>query len=434
MKVLFLTTYNVPIDKEHFFTKSVWLGLCEHFQKFTHDELLLATITETHDYASSSIQQSTYDENQYYKLYLPYEFTNVDKVRVISNFFEFISPSVIHSNMIETFDVQAAKSLNIPIVLTMHIGGLICPRGGGDGFLKSDDSVCSQPVSGKCLKCCCETLPFPKISYWLERLVPNVAKSYLYHRFHGKQIFYLTPFLQKSFVIRERKKAIEALKYATIIAANERLVFLLALNGLKEKVRLIPHGVCPRKRLDFPKIGNVVKFYYLGRIQHSKGLHNALLAFKDIPKHLYEFHIIGDAEKSGPSQRYEREIYELASGLNVYFHGRLANDRLADVVSDMHVMIHPAIFHEIYGIAIAESLSMGRPVIATKCGGAEMQVLDGVNGWLVNQNDVQDLHKKIMWIIDNKSLLLAISKNCYLPHSLSEYVEKLSFLYKDLTD
>ena len=33
MKFLFLTTYNVTLEREHFFTIDVWNGLCEHFKQ-----------------------------------------------------------------------------------------------------------------------------------------------------------------------------------------------------------------------------------------------------------------------------------------------------------------------------------------------------------------------------------------------------------------
>ena len=434
MKVLFLTTYNVPINKEHFFTKSVWQGLCAYFSGLASDRLLLATIFETHNSEPVKVLTEICDEKEYYQIFLPANLESHEKVGEISKFFGLISPTIIHSNMVETFDVQAAKSLNIPIVLTMHIGGLVCPRGGGSGFLKYDDSICNQSVSNQCLRCCSEELPFPSISYLLEKIVHRDVKCLLSKVLCNRQILYLTPFLQKSFSVENRVEAIRILKYATIIAANQKLVSLLALNGLQDNVKLIPHGVNPRKKLKFPRVDGAVKFYFLGRIQYSKGLHNVLLAFRDIPTNLYELHIIGDAENQGPSRRYDQYIRKIAKKINVYFHGRVPNDQLDDIISELHVMIHPAIFHEIYGIAIAESLSMGRPVLATKCGGAEMQVIDGVNGWLVNQNDVPALQKKILQIIEKKSLLPAISENCHLPHPLSEYTKNIYSLYKELSD
>ena len=200
---------------------------------------------------------------------------------------------------------------------------------------------------------------------------------------------------------------------------------ILALNGLTDNVVLIPHGVKPRQRLPFPEVKDVVKFYYCGRIQYAKGLHNLLSAFDGIDKSLYELHIIGDAESSGPSRRYDKRIKRMAVGKNVIFHGRLPNSKIEDVIRDMHVMIHPTICLEIYGISIAESLSIGRPVLATRCGGTEMQVYDGINGWLVEPNNVDRLHEKVKEILNEKDKLSNMVHDCSLPHPILQYINEL---------
>lgn len=431
MKLLFLTTYNVHYEREHFFTINVWNGLCKQFEQ-SEDGIVLATIIVDSQHTKSSITVEKVNGRKYYKLhYSPY-ISEEERVREISHFFRYINPDVIHSNMIEVIDVEAAKRCNIPIVLTIHIGGFICPRSGGNGFLKHDDSICNDKVGRHCLKCCSQDLPFPFLTSLLYRLIPEALKEWLYYKLRFKHIFYITEFLIKAHDVILRRKAIETYKYATIIAANNRLKELLALNGLTDNVVLLPHGVEPRTRLPFPKIKEVVKFFYLGRIQYAKGLHNFLKAFDGIDNSLYELHIIGDAEQSRRTLRYDKYIRRLAIGKNVCFHGRLPNTDIERVIKDMHVMIHPANFLEVYGISIAESLSIGRPVLATRCGGTEMQVRDGENGWLVPSNNVAALHDKVVEIIQHKELVEKMSENCSLPHSLSAYCMSLTRIYYGL--
>ena len=432
MKLLFLTTYNVPIEKEHFFTIDVWNGLCESFDRST-DEIALATIVVNSHYAETSISEEGCNGKKYYKLHLSTFLSDEEKVGEIACFFRYIAPDVIHSNMIEVIDVEAARKCNIPIVLTIHIGGFICPRSGGNGFLKYDDNICGCKIGNHCFRCCSQDFPLSFFARILYRLMPNRLCEWLYCRLRGKQIFYLTLFLTKVYEINLRKKAIEVYKYATIIAANQRLKGLLALNGLKDNVVLLPHGVKPRPRLPLPDVKDVVKFYYLGRIQYAKGLHNLMQAFEGIDKSLYELHIIGDAESSGPSRRYDLKTQKMSIGRNIIYHGRLPNDKIESVIKDMHVMVHPAIFLEVYGISIAESLSIGRPILATRCGGAEMQIRDGVNGWLVEPNDVAGLRAKIIDIINHKERIPIMSANSTLPHPLASYSESLQVIYSNLS-
>lgn len=431
MRLLFLTTLNLVITIEHVFTKNVWGELCNHF-KVREDEIALATIFQQENYGDSKVVEEKYQDKKYYKLFYSSTLTEDEKITEITRFFQYISPSIIHSNMVDAIDVYAAKACNIPIVLTIHVGGAICPRGGVHGFMNYNDEICKTSIGSHCLKCCAQDLPFPAVSHLLYRTMPDKLLSWASNKVAGKQVFYISQYLSSFRDVAQRHKKIEIYKYATIIAANSKLKELLALNGLTDNVVLLPHGVQSRPCLPFPKIDGVVKFFYIGRIQYAKGLHNVLKAFDGIDKSLYELHIIGDSSSSSKGQRYKADLLRLAKGKNVFFHGEIPNNELESIVKDMHIMIHPAIVLEVYGITIAESLSMGRPVIATRCGGAEMQIVDGVNGWLVAPNDIDMLRKKILEIIKEKEQVSAMSNKCHLPHPLPQYTESLLSLYEVL--
>ena len=431
MRLLFLTTLNLSINIEHVFTKNVWGELCNHF-KVGEDEIALATIFQQENYGDSKIVVEKYQDKQYYKLFYSSSLSEDEKIAEITRFFQYISPSIIHSNMVDAIDVSAAKKCDIPIVLTIHVGGAICPRGGVHGFMNYKDEICSTSIGSHCIRCCAQDLPFPALSHLLYRTIPDRLLSWAANKVAGKQVFYISQFLNSFKDVTLRKEKIEIYKYATIIAANSRLKKLLALNGLTDNVVLVPHGVQSRPRLPFPTIDGVVKFYYVGRIQYAKGLHNMLRAFDGIDCSLYELHIVGASSTSSRGRRYKAKLVNLAKNKNVVFHGEIPNMKLESVIKDMHVMIHPTICLEVYGLTIAESLSIGRPVLATRCGGAEMQVQDGVNGWLVEPNCVEALHDKILDIISHKEQLKDLSTCCKLPHSLRSYVENLSMLYKEI--
>lgn len=431
MKLLFLTTLNSAIDKEHVFTRNVWKGLCQKFDKEGDgDELVGASVFLDAHSSEPFITESTYDGKHYYHLHLSASLSEEGMVEALAKLFRYIEPTIIHSNMVEAIDVVAAKLCNIPIVLTIHIGRFMCPRSGGNGLLKHNDTICDTAVGKHCFKCCSQDFPLPWFSHLLYRLTPTSLKEWAYHKLKGKQIFYLTQFLVRSHDVVQRQKAVEIYKYATVIAANHRLKDILALNGLTDNVILLPHGVHPRPKLPLPEVRDKVKFYFLGRIQYGKGLHNLLQAFDGIDNSLYELHVIGDAESRRSLQAYKARVVGMAKGKNVIFHGEVPNSDLESIIKDMHVMIHPGNVMEVYGLTIAESLSIGRPVLATRCGGSEMQVQDGINGWLVAPNNVAALHRKIVDIIQHKEQIATLSNNCTLPHPLPEYIDQLMLLYK----
>lgn len=429
MKVLFITTFGQSIPHEHIFTRNVWLKMCQY------PEVNLLTIYKGADNESKS-EWLTYDKAEHwYQLTIPSHIfkSHISTVDFIERYLRQISPDIIHSNMIEGFEIEAAKRLNIPVVMTMHIGGLICPRGGGNGFLKWDDSLCNGNVGTECRKCCCHELPLPYIARAIDYIMPKKLINRLKNITRHRKIFYLSPLLSINDTIAERLRIIEILKYATVITANSRLSEMLSFLGIPTVV--IPHGIRHFNHIQYPTIDSdsVIKFYYLGRIQYSKGLHILLKAFKGIPHNLYELHVFGDAYQPRREQRYKKKILHLAKDINVNFHGFVENSNLNSLLKDMHVMIHPAIFHEVYGINISEALSLGHPVLATQCGGPEMQIREGINGWLVPPNSPYALRNAINKIIDQRDRLSTMSANCSCPNTLEHYVEELMSLYRKIT-
>lgn len=424
MNVLFITTFGQSIIHEHIFTRNVWYALREN------PSVSLMTIFEE----GKEIRYDYDPSDRWHKLYLPSAVlkSRKDSIQAVAECFKRISPDIIHSNMIEIFEIEAANKLKIPIVLTMHIGGLICPRGGGNGFLRWDDTICDGPVGDKCRKCCYYELPFPYIAELIDKLIPQKLSDRLNDKLKGKRIFYLSPILSISENINRRLEATETLKKATVITANNRLSSVLKNLGIPTEV--IRHGIKSFNRYDYPKVeaGNKVKFYFLGRMQYSKGLHILLQALEGIPIDSYELHVFGDAYPALREQIYKKKILKLAKHKSVIFHGFVENNQLPELLKGMHVMVHPAIFHEVYGINISESLSFGHPVLATKCGGPEMQIQNDVNGWLIEPNNVIELRKKIKYIIDNKSILPQINANCHCPNTLDNYVGELYKLYGKL--
>lgn len=428
MKLLFLTTFDRSIDTEHVFTLNVLKALCRKFDAEGH-ELAIATIFSDAQSCNSFITEASYNGKHYYQLHLFSSLSERGMVIEIAELFRYIQPSVIHSNMKEIVDVAAAKLCQIPIVQTIHIGGFLCPRGDIHGFLKHDDTICDASVGRHCFQCCSKDFPLPPLSRFLYWLVPDSVKEWAYYRFYQRQIFYLSQFLIRSHDIVLRKNAIDVYRYATIVAANHRLKDLLALNGLTDNVILLPHGVEPRPRLPIPSVDGKIKFYYLGRMQYAKGLHVLLQALEGIDNSLYELHVIGDTAPGRKAAKYKERIHRLAQGKPVIFHGELPNADIESVIKDMHVMVLPTICMEVYGLSIAESHSIGRPVIATRCGGSEMQVVDGVNGWLVAPNDVKVLHEKMLDVINHKEQIAAMGANCCLSHPIEDYINRLVEIY-----
>ena len=172
-----------------------------------------------------------------------------------------------------------------------------------------------------------------------------------------------------------------------------------------------------------------IRFFYVGRICRIKGLHILLEAFSGIAdQDKAELHIIGGAGNKG-EQRYMDDLQRRYRTANIVWHGKVSSDKVFDIIKEYDVMVHPTICMEIFGLNIAEALAMNKPVLATLCGGAEMQIDDGVNGWLVAPNDLHALRSKMNEIV-RYGITIDVNPLLKSVIAIDEHVKDLVQLYE----
>ncbi|MBM4147107.1 MAG: glycosyltransferase family 4 protein, partial [Nitrospira sp.] len=375
MRVLYVTTTWVSIEREHFFVRNVLNGLIGRGVDITLMSLLGATAGEV------AIKKNKYQTIDYYRIMVDPRISVQQTTKILKEQYSCIEPDVIHLNGYYISEIDAALELKIPVVMTVHEGGILCP--GGRGFLTWKDEICNVSVSQEnCYKCCIRNFPAWQFWWVLFSSIPikilirlgSVIKN-------RKFVPIFSPAFMYSDLIAEKIAFVEKLQsVSAIIVASTKLKEAFERNGIKNNLALIPHGVPNLKRYALPEVKEKIKFFYLGRIEYSKGIHIMIEAFKRIDCQKYELHIIG--EQPGISRRvanYKKYVFKKSRGLNVFWYGSVPYKKIEEFIAQFHVMIHPAIYLEVFGTSISESLSIGRPVLSTRCGGAEMQIIDGFN-------------------------------------------------------
>jgi glycosyltransferase involved in cell wall biosynthesis len=111
----------------------------------------------------------------------------------------------------------------------------------------------------------------------------------------------------------------------------------------------------------------------------------------------FELHLIGDGND-------RKKLEDLASNYGlldnvIYFHGMVDADKVETFIRRSDFSVINSNF-ETFSVSAAESLTSGKPVIATKCGGPE-EFVDDKCGILVEKNDVEGLAKAIDYMLDN---------------------------------
>ena len=77
----------------------------------------------------------------------------------------------------------------------------------------------------------------------------------------------------------------------------------------------------------------------------------------------------------------------------IKYHGMVRDVR--EIIKKTHCTIHPTYYPEGLSNVLLESAACGRPIITTNRAGCREVVDDGVNGFVINPKDSQDLIAKI---------------------------------------
>ena len=182
-------------------------------------------------------------------------------------------------------------------------------------------------------------------------------------------------------------------KVQTIFFQNEEnMKFFRDRNLFTKKHKLLPGSGVNLKRFlacDYPT-DETVDFVFVSRLMKEKGIDQYLDAAEYItPKYPNtRFHICGFCEKE-----YESKLEKLKTNPAIIYHGMVKD--MTTILPKMNCTVHPTYYPEGLSNVLLESLATARPIITTDRAGCREVVDDGVNGFIVNQQDSADLISKI---------------------------------------
>jgi len=348
-----------------------------------------------------------------------------------------VKPDIVHAHGTKSVFAVSCNELDIPCIVTAHHGGILCPAG---TLLDYRDRICRVRVEDRsCLPCVLKNIRFGFLAWYVLRILPSGVLLFAGRLFrHLPFLLYFTPVMTAAMAIKDKQEEWnDIVRYAAILVAPSRAIAeSMMLNGAPPKmVRLLHHGTPLPEKMPLlshakPDITHGIRFFFVGRICHVKGVHVMLEAFSEIEGQ-HELHLVGGAGNSAEKRYLEKLKQRYGNNDRIIWHGTIDHDRLSDLIADFDVMIHPTICLEVYGLNIAETLALGKPVIATRCGGAEEQIRDQVNGLLVEPNNPNELRKAMERVIHDHKLLNNMNKSSpkYVI-SLKAHVKELIKLYR----
>jgi glycosyltransferase involved in cell wall biosynthesis len=126
---------------------------------------------------------------------------------------------------------------------------------------------------------------------------------------------------------------------------------------------------------------------FLGRISPEKGLDRAIRIARRADAELVIAAREPLANVDDPNVRRDREYYEtrvkpLLREPGIHFVGEIGDVEKPHLLGEALALLNPIDWDEPFGLAMAEALACGTPVLATRRGSVPELVEDGITGWI----------------------------------------------------
>lgn len=175
----------------------------------------------------------------------------------------------------------------------------------------------------------------------------------------------------------------------TVFVQNkENRQFFINNNIAVDKLKLLPGSGVNLKQfhvLDYPS-DETIEFVFISRIMKEKGI-DQYLEMANYIKNKYpltHFHVCGFCE-----EEYQNILKEYENKSIIAYHGLVMDIR--EVLKYTHCTIHPTYYPEGLSNVLLESCASGRPIITTNRSGCREIIEDGINGYMIPQQNSQAL-------------------------------------------
>ncbi len=228
-----------------------------------------------------------------------------------------------------------------------------------------------------------------------------------------------------------------------VIAPSSFIKKFILKYGIKPPVEVIPTGIDLEKfSKGTGKRNEIRKKYKIGkdatvlvtasRLAKEKNLKFLIKFFAKIFKNNknLKFFILGDGVLK---KELEQISKKLGLDKNIIFTGWIPQEEIAAYYKASDIFIFASLT-ETQGLATAEAIASGLPVVALSASGVEDVVIDGENGFLV-ENSIDNFSRKALKIINNAELrkkMAAQAKVSSKNFSQELWIKKIVSLYESL--
>lgn len=306
------------------------------------------------------------------------DFWNLGTYFSIKNILKKEKPDVVHIHTpiwisLSAFD--AIKSLKIPFVFTVHDYLLLCRR---TLLLHADGSICNEPKT---------------VCKWYQKLSRKLAGN----------------------------------KPNKVIAPSQFIIDMLKTQGFFPETEFIKLSLGTELNSNKPvKNYETIDILFAGTLINHKGVDVLIQAFKNLDHPNIRLHILGKGND-------ENLLKSMAKQDNrIIFHGFKQGKELNNCYQQANITVVPSVCFDNSPLVIYESFMNGTPVIGSKIGGIPELINEGINGFLFNPGDPDDLKQIIEKLIESKDLLKRLEEGAFqsrTKYDMDQHIKNLEKIY-----
>ena len=345
---------------------------------------------------------------------------------------EELRPGVVHlharTSAVSERLCDIAHDAGARVVFTYHTPTVSCARGTMMLYGKEPcDGVIRRQ---RCTSCALAALGVPRVLGALSASIPDRLASNL-------------GFLSRAAIQIPALIGQTRAQFHSFISKVDHVVVLcqwardvLARNDVSdEKITLSRHGVSDR----FPISGSVarrdehgpLKLAYFGRIDHPKGPDLLVSAVAAIPhaKVTLDFFAILPPGRSVAAEQLETWV---THDRRLTLRGTVAPDAVRQVMTEYDLIVIPSRWLETGPLVALEAFAAGVPVLGANLGGVAESVRNGIDGLLIQPDDVNAWSAAILKLADNRSFVDELKTNIRPPRTMNDVARDMSELYSEI--
>ncbi|HET6897677.1 MAG TPA: glycosyltransferase, partial [Vicinamibacteria bacterium] len=337
--------------------------------------------------------------------------------RAIREVVEAFQPDCVHAQHLLNLSTglfDAARSVDAPVVFTLHDYWLSCPR---DGLrMRADGALCSTVDHRVCAECLSDS---PYLVSPLQRRAARAAGAAglgsAVHALH-RRLPRLTSAAMRLMrrasppprtglerALDDRVSHLsEIIREADAVLAPTRFARDRAVEwgAPAEKVRVVTLGAITGPTLP-RRAGRRTRFGYVGTMAPHKGVHVLLEAVKRLARPGWTLDLVGRPDLD---PEYGARLRAIAHGdSRIRFRGPVPPEAHDTLWPSLDVLVVPSLWWENSPLAVLEALAAGVPIVASRTGGVP-EILPPRAGVLVPPGDAHALQAALEEVLEGRIL------------------------------